>query len=86
MYKLSKHRQTERLGNTMNEEMGKVLIGYPAAGYIVIAVADYNEFFMTYHKGFMPAHARYKFESLEELLEEMEELAAFSDWKDLVTD
>jgi hypothetical protein len=69
------------------ETMGKVLIGYPAAGYIVIAVAtDYNEFFMTYHKGFMPSHAKFNFNSLEELLEVMEKMAAFSDWKDLVTE
>jgi hypothetical protein len=85
MYKLIKHAQTERLGYTM-ETMGKVLIGYPAAGYLVIAVADYNEFFLAYHKGFMPAHARYEFESMDALLETMEEIAAFSDWKDLVTE
>jgi hypothetical protein len=70
----------------MNEEMSRVLIGYPTKGYIVVATANYNEFCMTYHKGFMPAHARYEFKSMEELLEEMEELAAFSDWKDLVTE
>jgi hypothetical protein len=69
------------------EEMNKVLIGYPAAGYLVIAVAtEYNEFRMTYHKGFLTIYARDEFESMEELLEKMEELAAFSDWKDLVTE
>jgi hypothetical protein len=68
------------------EEMNKVLIGYPAAGYIVIAVANYNEFFMTYHKGFLTIYARYEFDSIEELLEDMEKLAAFSDWKDMVTE
>jgi hypothetical protein len=67
------------------ETMDKVLIGYPTDGYLVIAAAtEYNEFWMTYHKGFMPAHARYEFDSIDELLEVMEEIAAFSDWKDMV--
>jgi hypothetical protein len=67
------------------DTMVKGLVGYPAAGYIVIAIAtDDNEFFMTYHKGFMPAHARYEFESLDALLEAMKEIAAFSDWRDVL--
>jgi hypothetical protein len=67
------------------DTMVKVLVGYPAVDYIVIAIAtEYNEFFMTYHKGFLPAHARYEFESLDALLEAMKEIAAFSDCRDVL--
>jgi hypothetical protein len=67
------------------DTMVKGLVGYPTKGYIVIARANkYNEFFMTYHKGFLPAHTIYEFESMDALLEAMKEIAAFSDWRDVL--
>jgi hypothetical protein len=70
--------------DTMMEEMDKVLSGYPTKGYVVRATAMDNEFSISYHKEFMPAHARYEFDSIEKLLEVMEEIAAFSDWYDVL--
>jgi hypothetical protein len=68
----------------MNEGMDKVLGGYPTKGYVVRATAMDNEFSISYHKEFMPAHATYFFDNIEKLLEVMEEIAAFSDWKDMI--
>jgi hypothetical protein len=70
----------------MNEGMDKVLSGYPTKGYVVRATARDNEFSISYHKEFMPAHARYEFDSIEELLTAMEEIAAFSDWHNVLYD
>jgi hypothetical protein len=81
--KKNTHRKVR---DTMIEEMDKVLYGYPAKGYVARAKAADRVFFISYHKEDMPSHAKFNFNSLEELLETMEKMAAFSDWKDLVTE
>jgi hypothetical protein len=68
----------------MIEEMDKVLYGYPAKGYVARAKATGRVFFISYHKEDMPNHAKFNFNSLEELLEVMEKMAAFSDWRDVL--
>jgi hypothetical protein len=66
--------------------MDKVLYGYPTKGYVIRAVAEDNEFWMSYHKEYLPSHVKFSFDSIEELLTAMEEIAAFSDWRDVLYD
>jgi hypothetical protein len=68
------------------ETMDKVLYGYPTKGYVIRAVAEENDFWMSYHKEFMPSHIKFSFDSIEELLTAMEEIAAFSDWHNVLYD